>query len=101
MFNFSVISRCDFSLINKAAFQAMRSEWAFIRFSAVAFIFKYGSGCCVRSGCSVCCLRENAVVVSRNGAFYIFNARVTHFDCIAVEDLVEPARFRKMLVNEL
>jgi hypothetical protein len=41
------------------------------------------------------------VVVSRNGAFYIFHARVTHFDCIAVEDLVEPARFRKMLVNEL
>ena len=101
MFNFSVISRCDFSLINKAAFQAMLSEWAFIRFSAVTFLFKYGSGCCVRSVCSVCCLRENAVVVFRNGAFYIFHAGVTHFDCIAVEDLVEPARFRKMLVNEL
>ena len=47
VFNFSVISRCYFSLINKAAFQAMFSEWAFIRFSAVTFLFKYGSGCCV------------------------------------------------------
>ena len=87
MFNFSVISHCDFSLINKAAFQAMRSEWAFILFSAVAYYFKYGSCCCVRSGCSVCCLRENAVVVSRDGAFYIFHTKVTHFDCISVEDL--------------
>jgi hypothetical protein len=41
------------------------------------------------------------VVVSRKGAFYIFHARVTDFDCIAVENLVKLALFREMLVNEL
>jgi hypothetical protein len=41
------------------------------------------------------------VVVSRNGAFNIHQARVTDFDWIAVENLVKLALFREMLVNEL
>jgi hypothetical protein len=72
----------------QAAFQATLSEWAFVRVSAVAFLIGYGPGCCVRGVC-------------RNGAFYIFHARVTDFDCIALENPVEPALFREMLVNEL
>jgi hypothetical protein len=37
VFNFSVISRCDFSLINKAAFQAMLSEWHSFAFLQLHF----------------------------------------------------------------
>jgi hypothetical protein len=101
VFNFSIISRYDFSLIDKAAFQATLSVWAFVRVSAVAFLIGYGPACCIRGVCSFCCLREDTVVVSRNGAFYIFHARVADFDCIAVENLVKLALFREMLVNEL
>ena len=101
MFNFPIISRYDFSLIDKAAFQATLSVWAFVRVSAVAFLIGYGPACCIRGVCSFCCLREDTVVVSRNGAFYIFHARVADFDCIAIENLVKLALFREMLVNEL
>jgi hypothetical protein len=47
VFNFSIISPYDFSLIDKAAFQATLSEWAFVRVSAVAFLIGYGPGCCI------------------------------------------------------
>ena len=80
MFNFSIISRYNFSLINKAAFQATHSEWTFVCVSAVAFLIGYGPGCCMRGVCSFCSLREDTVVVSRNGAFYLFHARVTDFE---------------------
>jgi hypothetical protein len=101
VFNLSIISRYDFSLIDKAAFQATLSEWAFVRVFAVAFLIGYGPGCCIRGVCSFFSLREDTVVVSRNGAFYIYHARVTDFDWIAVENLVKLALFREMLVNEL
>jgi hypothetical protein len=101
VFNFSIISLYGFSLIDKAALQATLSEWAFVRVSAVAFLIGCGPGCCIRGVCSFCSLREDMVVVSRNGAFNIHHARVTDFDWIAVENLVKLALFREMLVNEL